>query len=227
MGQAFEKLMKRAFDGYASRALAVALATTMMAACGGQGVSTPAGSSDIASQQGAENSTREAVNAPVPSIAIAANREAAEHIAAHPAPLERMRMPTEATLIVEDGLSSDDITLLIQNREEFSRAIDQLAREAGRIDAFSDTASIYRQALTRAINGDGQLEALACGTSACMGTVRMNPGFADQNWSERLADDRSSPSYAQVSTHEDIGGSIESRFVISIDPSVRSIVGTH
>ncbi|MBM9923996.1 hypothetical protein [Stenotrophomonas lactitubi] len=131
----------------------------------------------------------------------------------------------ESGFMANRGISSQTAEDLLRSSRSTHDAIDRMTIDAASSPDAQDLARHYRSSLLRAMDQNTVLERLACGLSICIGIARARSNADHEAWGQRLASDRSSPTYGYVETSEGLGAEYENRFMFSTDPELNSISG--
>ena len=134
-------------------------------------------------------------------------------------------LQVESGFMANRGISSQTAEDLLRSSRSTHDAIDRMTIDAASSPDAQDLARHYRSSLIRAMDQNTVLERLACGLSICIGIARARSNADHEAWGQRLASDRSSPTYSYVEAAEGIGAGYENRFIFSIDPELNSISG--
>lgn len=134
-------------------------------------------------------------------------------------------LQVESGFMANRGISSQTADDLLRSSRSTHDAIDRMTIDAASSPDAQDLARHYRSSLLRAMDQNTVLERLACGLSICLGIARARSNADHQAWGQRLASDRSSPTYGYVETSEGLGAEYENRFMFSTDPELNSISG--
>jgi len=134
-------------------------------------------------------------------------------------------LQVESGFMQNRGISSQTAEDLLRSSRSTYEAIDRMTIDAASSPDAQDLARHYRSSLMRAMDQNAVLERLACGLSICIGIARARSNADHQAWGQRLASDRSSPTYSYAEASEGIGAGYENRFMFSTDPELNSING--
>lgn len=134
-------------------------------------------------------------------------------------------LQAESGFMANGGISSQTAEDLLRSSRSTSEAIERMTIDAASSPDAQDLTRHYRSSLMRAMDQNAVLERLACGLSLCVGIARARSNADHQAWGQRLASDRSSPTYGYVETSESLGAEYENRFMFSTDPELNSISG--
>ena len=137
---------------------------------------------------------------------------------------DTLYLATESRFIEHGGLSRTRADEILESREGFSRALEEMSSDAARNTDAQDLADHYRSALVGAVGSDGAVASFSCGLSMCMGSVQTRMDVDNGQWNLRFLDAASTRVFGHVSTLEKIGDLQESRFIFSTDPNVPGIV---
>lgn len=132
---------------------------------------------------------------------------------------------TEATMVLNTGLSSEAARELLGSSRALAAAAEQMERDAASSPEAQDLTAHYRAALIRAIGKDAAVERFSCGLSICIGSVRAGTIADHEAWGERFSSDPSSRSYSYTEAFEDLGAGYQNRFMFSTDPTLNAISG--
>ena len=139
-------------------------------------------------------------------------------------PPNSIYLATETRFIEHGGLSRVRADEVLESRERFSRALDEMSSDAAKSMEAQDQAAHYRSALTQAVGADGAVASFSCGLSMCMGTVQTRKEVDNEQWTLRFLEADSTRVFGHMSAMEQVGNLHESRFIFSTDPNLPGIV---
>ncbi len=133
-------------------------------------------------------------------------------------------LPAESALVELDGISANMTDQIIESREAFSKALQEMSNDENRSMEAQDLAKHYRDAFERAVGSRGAVGNLSCGLSVCMGSVTAGSVADHDAWLSRLHDDPGAATYGFIEAIESTGDHFQSRFVFSTDPALKAII---
>lgn len=133
-------------------------------------------------------------------------------------------LEAESIFIEQGGISSVNADEAMSSSESFSKALQEIGREAERSMEAQDQADHYRRVLSRAIGNDGAVADFSCGLSVCMGSVHSRLDVDNEQWTLKFLDDPATRIFGHVGAIEQMGNFNEIRFIFSTDPDLPGIV---
>lgn len=154
-------------------------------------------------------------------------RAVTPHSPAHrPSPSDSMEsdyLKAEVKYIGQGGIESNEVEQVLQSREAFSNALQDLDDEGVRNLEAQDMTRHVRTVMLQALGENMTVHSLSCGLSICMGSVQSGSAF-DDIWAHPFLDHGAIKVFGFVEATDRRGGLHERRFLFSMDPELPGII---